>query len=342
MPEERVFDVGFGRGYLCGLLLRDGRVVAYYGIDVVPEYIEATRRMLAANEMEDREVQLEMGDLFKLRQAKVAQSRATLVICCEVLEHVADPETALSALAAALPKGTDLLFSVPLHGRLESVWGHVTVFDVARLKTMIEGAQLFVHHVEPVANTWTMVVASRDRKPSRRVQQARRRPSANAVEPLLEHYDFESIKPAAIKVSRQKIGTECVVRQGKSLVECHFTGTDQGADDRQVGGVSFDVRGFTGGRIDLGFLDFDKVVNVYIDAYAGNRRLGQWIWKPIPAHLAGRASRRFAFRVGESSPPFKVEGFEKIEGIDRIEVLAEIEPGESAAFSIRAAYLPRM
>jgi hypothetical protein len=131
------------------------------------------------------------------------------------------------------------------------------------------------------------------------------------------------------------------VKRGKSLVECHITGTDPGADDTQVGGVSFDVRGFTGGRIDLGFLDFDKVGKVCVAAYAGNRRLGQWVWKPISAHWAGRASRRFAFRIGESSPPFKVEGFEESEGIDRIEVLVEIEPSESAAFSIRAAYLPR-
>jgi 2-polyprenyl-3-methyl-5-hydroxy-6-metoxy-1,4-benzoquinol methylase len=340
-PGDRVFDVGFGRGYLCGLLLRDGRVAAYHGIDVVPEYIEATNRMLAANDLMNREVHLEMGNLFELRQSTVAESGATLVICCEVLEHVADPEAALAALSAALPIGTDLLFSVPLHGRLESVWGHVTVFDVSRLQDMIDAARLFVHHVEPVANTWTMVVASRDREASRRVQQSRRRPSASTSRALLQHYDFESVGSSAITVAQRATGTRCSVTRDKNLAKCQITAANGVANGKHVGGVSFAVRGFVAGRIELGFLEFDKVVRVRVEAYAGDQRIGQWVWRPVPAHLAGRASRRFAFRIGESSPPFKAEGFEKRDGIDRIEVLTEVAPGESAAFSIRAAYLPR-
>ncbi len=108
----------------------------------------------------------EIGDLYDLTRDRLDELGATFVICCEVLEHVPDAEKALKVLADALPDGAELLFSVPLHGRLEGVWGHVSVFDAARLKQMLDGAGLYAHHVEPLANTWSLVVASR--APSRR------------------------------------------------------------------------------------------------------------------------------------------------------------------------------
>src|SRR5699024_2685891 len=98
-------------------------------------------------------------------------------------------------LADVLPEGADLLFSVPLFGRLESVWGHLSVFDVARLKRMLAGAGLIAHHVEPVANTWTFVVASKSSEPSERVRQARSRPPHNVSQPLADKRVFRNVAP---------------------------------------------------------------------------------------------------------------------------------------------------
>jgi 2-polyprenyl-3-methyl-5-hydroxy-6-metoxy-1,4-benzoquinol methylase len=338
-PGDRVFDVGFGRGYLCGLLIRDGEIAAYHGVDVVPGYVDITRKMLAANDMEDREVGLELGNLFELRQARVARTAASLVICCEVLEHVDDPEAALAALAAALPKGTDLLFSVPIHGRLESVWGHVTVFDVARLKAMVENAGLFAHHVEPVANTWTMVVASRDSKPNRRVQASKWRIVANASTPLVEDYDFVQVNPSGMAPAKG-LNTNCVVEPSPQGATCHVT-SKLPDDPEEVcrGGLAFSVEGLNALRVDIGLLDFGHVEAVDVDLYA-RQHLGRWTWHPTPAQVANRDSRRYAMRYGLSSSPFRAHGFKRDGRVQRVEVTIEVRAGESAAFTFRAAYLP--
>lgn len=309
-PGERVFDVGFGRGYLAGLLLRDRALAAYHGIDIVPGHLRATRAMLEANGFADAEVEIRMGDVYDLTRDHVAAAGAELVICCEVLEHVPDPEKALRTLADALPDGADLLFSVPLHGRLEHVWGHVTVFDVARLKDMIEAAGLYVHHVEPLANTWTIVVASRHPEPSARVREATGRPPTNVSRPLTADLDFVDLPETALRGD-------------------------------PATGWEFPVRGLTALRLDLTPVDFTQVREVEVEVTAGTKRVGRWVWQPRPDQLARPGSRRFALRPGESSTTFQARSFGDLRAADRVVVRATAAPGHTAAFTLRAAYLPR-
>lgn len=312
-PGERVFDVGFGRGYLAGLLLRDRALAAYHGIDIVPRHITATQSMLEANGFTEADVDLRMGDVYELTPEQVAASGADLVICCEVLEHVPDPEKALQALANALPPGTDLLFSVPLHGRLEHVWGHATVFDVARLKAMIGAADLVVHHVEPLANTWTIVVASRNRRGSPRVRDASARPPVNVSVPLTTERDFVDVPASAISGDKQR--------------SCEFA-----------------VRGLAALRLELKMIDFSHVLEVDVDVYTGSRRVGRWSWQPRREDVATTTkpvSRRFALRPGESSATFQAVSFADLGAADRVAVTLSVKPGHTAEFDLRAAYLPR-
>src|SRR5690606_12630269 len=134
-----------------------------------------------------------------------------------------------------LPPQSDLLFSAPLHGRLESVWGHVTVFDVHRLRSMIKRARLVVHHVEPVANTWVMVVASRERAPSQRVLRQSSRPPRNVSRPLVHTYDFVDIDPKEITSVRYGDTVAEARIVGGSWVECQVnlkTSEPDGSKDR--------------------------------------------------------------------------------------------------------------
>jgi hypothetical protein len=149
--------------------------------------------------------------VYALERIEVAATGATVVVCCEVLEHLSDPEKALRALADALPDGADLIFSVPLYGRLEAVWGHCTVYDVARLRSMCEAAGLYVHHVEPLANTWNYVVASRGPEPSARVREAASRSWPTAPAMLARAYDFQTVERSQIRSGRWVARTDCTI-----------------------------------------------------------------------------------------------------------------------------------
>ena len=93
-----------------------------------------------------------------------------------MLEHLTDPELAIATLARSMTDDQAVLFSVPLLGRLEHVWGHLSLFDSTRLMSMCRRAALHVQHIEPVHNVWTLVLATRSpgRRPPRLAQVAGR------------------------------------------------------------------------------------------------------------------------------------------------------------------------
>jgi 2-polyprenyl-3-methyl-5-hydroxy-6-metoxy-1,4-benzoquinol methylase len=354
---ETVFDVGFGRGYLCGLLLRDRSVAAYHGIDVVPSFVDHVGAMLAANDLDGADVHVAAGDLYALDRNTLAATGATVVVCCEVLEHLKDPEKALRTLADALPDGTDLIFSVPLYGRLEAVWGHLTVFDVARLSRMCEAAGLYVHHVEPLANSWTFVVASRSSQPSLRVREvagsARRQPSprvrevAGSARPLatassVNEYDFQPVLRSQFRRGRWVIRSDCkVIPASYGNVQCEAIGHDPAVSGHgdQYAGVAFDVQGLTTLRLRFKFPVAAPVEQVFVDLHSGDQRVGRWTWEPASMEVS--KFRSYAFRLGQDTPPFAYRGRKQSEKpIDRVEVFVKITAGQRTSFRVGAAFLP--
>jgi 2-polyprenyl-3-methyl-5-hydroxy-6-metoxy-1,4-benzoquinol methylase len=327
---DRVFDVGFGRGYLAAQLIRERGVVGYHGIDIIDTWVDDSHRLLEANGLAGADIVLEQGDLFDLTKEQVSASGADLVICCEVLEHVDDAEKALRVLADALPDGADLLFSVPLHGRLEQVWGHTTVFDVARLKQMLDGAGLHAHHVEPLANTWSLVVASRDPDASARVRDASRRPAVRASVPLVTERRFVDLGP-----------DDLVALPGPGA-----TTTSGAPDGRHVtcsvttrGGVRFPVRGLESLRLSLLFTACDDLSRLEVVARSGQQEMASWSWTPGAKHPA-TGQRRVWFRAGEASAGFRAGPHGSMLDIDSVEVVAKVTAGRTVTFGLAAAYLP--
>lgn len=328
---DRVFDVGFGRGYLAAQLIKERGVEHYQGIDVEMAYRLQAEALFEANAVAGEAITLEEGDLFELTPEKVAATEASLVICCEVLEHVDDAELALRTLARALPEGADLVFSVPLHGRLESVWGHVSVFDVARLKEMLDGAGLHAHHVEPLANTWCLVVASSSPAPSTRVSEADRRPPIRASVALSEHRVFVDVGSEEVAAfDGGEITVPAVKDPANDIVVCR---TASG------GGVTFPVAGLEAMRIQLDVTNADAVQQFVVRAYAGKTRACTWVWRRTGRQAAARV-RRFSLRPGERSGLFVSNGHRDLERADRVVVVAKMEPGATAEFTVKAAYLP--
>lgn len=103
-----VLEVGCGEGHLSAILARDGRRVR--GVDISPSVIEQAR-----SNPDNRAygAQFEVASVYDL---SAERDSAELVVCCEVLEHLENPEAALAVLArVASPY---LLVSVPR----EPVW----------------------------------------------------------------------------------------------------------------------------------------------------------------------------------------------------------------------------
>ncbi len=105
---REVLEVGCGEGHLSAVLASDGRSVR--GIDISPSVIEQAR---SHPENRAHGARFEVGSVYDLSAEADA---AELVVCCEVLEHLEDPEKALAILARlARPH---LLVSVPR----EPIW----------------------------------------------------------------------------------------------------------------------------------------------------------------------------------------------------------------------------
>ncbi|MCE3248077.1 MAG: Methyltransferase type 12 [Geminicoccaceae bacterium] len=114
---REIHEVGCGEGHLSTRLAAEGWQVR--GSDVSPVAIfEAAERARACG----LAIPFRVGDLYDLEPAR---DGAPLVLCCEVLEHLPDPERALAVLAAlARPH---LIVSVPR----EPLW---RVLNLARGK----------------------------------------------------------------------------------------------------------------------------------------------------------------------------------------------------------------
>lgn len=338
---ERVFDVGIGRGYLAGVLLRDRELAGYHGIDIVSSSVGSARKMLEANGLESAEVGLAVGDIYDLTREQVEASGASLLICCEVLEHVPDAERALRTLADALPHGADLLFSVPLFGRLENVWGHVSVFDAARLKAMLHGAGLIAHHVEPLANVWTLVLASKSPEPSARVLAATARPGVNVSRPLSAKRDFVDIAAAGFAPERIVPGASCDLDPAEEYeTTCLISASAGTAVTGPQASVTFPVDGLESLRLMFRFIDFTAVSRVGVRALNGNRTVARWNWAPTASQVSGTAKKLFALRPGETISGFAAAEYGDVGSADRVQVAVKVRPGESAKFGLRAAYLP--
>lgn len=337
---DRIFDVGFGLGYLLGVLLREGQLSAYHGVDVVDSYLDFVQTSLNNADI-STEVKLAVRNLYDLTLEDTAAT--DLMICCEVLEHVPDAEEALKVLAAALPDSADLLFSVPMFGRLESVWGHLSVFDTHRLRQMLAGAGLYPHHVEPVANIWTFVLASKSPAPSERVAFARTRPPTNLSEPLVADYMFRVVEPTRLKTGRWASGaTTTLEEQDGDMVRCivQAGAAADGHTRGRYGGIAFEVESLSALRFKFALSDASGIDRIYIDLYDGEARVGRWSWKPSIAQRTAHGTFRFALRLGDDTSRFRLIECTPGAKVTDVEVFAKVRTESRASFDVCANYLP--
>ncbi len=92
--KRKIFEIGCGEGQLIGVLDQEGYDVA--GIDLDKEAVEISCENFA--QIGRGGVSVTLGDLYDLKEED-ERLRNCMLICCEVLEHVPDPEKALKIIS---------------------------------------------------------------------------------------------------------------------------------------------------------------------------------------------------------------------------------------------------
>lgn len=329
VPGDKIVDIGLGWGYQTGIFMRDSGFKSYTGIEIDDQLIPSIEQMIAVNDFDRSSVELRLGDLYSLTPRDLAD--ATLVMCCEVIEHVPDPEKALMVLGEALPSEADLLISVPLYRRLDNVWGHYNVFDAVRLRTMIAEAGLHVHYVQPVANTWAMALLARHEEPCERARIAASR--GPEIQPRAKYRGFTDIDLAGAEaVSHGEL--DATISNVDGGVRCRVK--ERRPSAAGSAGVRIPVPGLKAGRIELGLDDIADVNDVTITGYVGSDRVAQWTWEP--AKRPSTADRKsFLFYADHSGHFFKLVSAQTPGKIDHAEIAVRLKPGGTAQITVHRA-----
>lgn len=103
VPSKDVHEVGCGEGHILGVLHAHGYKVR--GCDISVESLEVARRESARRSLD---IPLQIKSIYELDPMADA---ADIVLCCEVLEHLTDPEAGFRKLLTVARKG--LIVSVP-------------------------------------------------------------------------------------------------------------------------------------------------------------------------------------------------------------------------------------
>lgn len=159
---REAFEVGCGEGVLSLELLRRGWNV--HGVDLEDSVVRQANAAAAAAGYGER---FHAADLYELPP----EPGAALVVCCEVLEHVHDPDRALELLAEMARPW--LLLSVPREplwrvlnvargkylSRLGDTPGHVQHWTPAEFTRLVSRYAQIVSVRQPLP--WTMVLCRR-------------------------------------------------------------------------------------------------------------------------------------------------------------------------------------
>jgi SAM-dependent methyltransferase len=202
--QERIVDIGCGSGSIGGRILALKHPDRYAAIEPSERMANAFVGTMEANGITPDRYELHHGSAEDLVLDVVTDVQPTLVLLLEVLEHVRDAGAVLGHVGRSLPTDSDLLISVPVLGRIEAEWGHLSVFDRSRLETLIADAGLRVHWVQPIADQWLFLLLSpTERAPSRLVHLCP--PPAGRASSAPEQYMFRQVPiadPATLEPPR--------------------------------------------------------------------------------------------------------------------------------------------
>ena len=113
-PATTHLEIGPGHGLLLHLACTAPSITSVTGWDVSETSIDQTRRCLKAMDVQ-REVRLELRDLFDTSGSPRVERNVGSVVLAEVLEHLEDPVEALKAVSQHMQPGAHLWVHVPIN-----------------------------------------------------------------------------------------------------------------------------------------------------------------------------------------------------------------------------------
>ena len=325
--HDRVLDVGMGHGWTAGMLALTVKPAAYAGIDLTDAKFASVLEMAEVNGIDARAWHLEVKDLYDLTPQWIEQRDPTILLLLEVLEHVPDPQRALTTIAESLGPRRELLFSVPMLGRIEACWGHVSIFDTHRVRQLCANAGLYVHWVEPLYNTWQLLLVSRSTVPpvrlgwvppgplARRTLHRRRdavRASADGAPARTNNGDpaFRSVslKPSALARSAwttSGVATPCLPHNtgGVRIGAQPRRGSRNGSE---FAGIAFPVSGLRVLRLEVSLPDSAGVSGLLVEGRdARGRRTVLWELRRRLLTRMPTAMTTYVLRPGQAASGFR-------------------------------------
>lgn len=156
----RILDVGCGPGVVAGTLALHRHLGEYLGVDLNAEKVGSARDMAHTNGFADT-LRFELGDATELPTTTIDSLAPDTVLLLEILEHLQQPAQVLASIADLVSESAQIVFSVPLLGRLEACWGHRTLYGVDAVLGLAASAGLRLLDVHEVHNVWALATVTR-------------------------------------------------------------------------------------------------------------------------------------------------------------------------------------
>jgi 2-polyprenyl-3-methyl-5-hydroxy-6-metoxy-1,4-benzoquinol methylase len=352
--DDRVLDIGMGDGWTAGILAQAVRPAAYAGIDLTDGKFDSVREMAEVNGLDASSWYLGVKDLHDLSPEWVEQHNPTIMLLLEVLEHVTDPQRALTTIADSLGPDTELLFSVPMLGRIESCWGHVSIFDAHRVRQLCENAGLYVHWVEPLYNTWQLLLVSRSPKPPARLAWLPQSPLAGAIGPALDQAGDDhtparvvdsdpTFHPAALTLSTLAPSAWSTPRSWPQVGRYETGGVRVDAQGQRglfgrahYAGIAVPVEGLRVLRLEISLPKPARVSRLLVEGRdAAGRRTVLWELTRGLRRRMPRAMTTYVLRPGQASGGFRPMDRSDPGATRVVEVVARLRPRTKAALVLR-------
>ncbi len=146
--EGRILEIGIGHGCYFDYLKQFG---PYLGIDIDHELVLAAQRRY-------RDADFAVADITSTSfTTLVPHASVDSIVCCNVLEHIADDRSAVANLLETLKPGGNLLLLVPalgyLYSDLDRLAGHHRRYDkkmMGRVLAGMPGTVMLMHYFNPI------------------------------------------------------------------------------------------------------------------------------------------------------------------------------------------------
>ncbi len=335
--EDRLLDIGTNYGYFAGVLAETVRPAAYTGIDLEQKYLDGVRQMAEVNGIDIDHWSLEVGDLYKLTQEWVAKQDPTMLLLLEVLEHLPDPRAALKTLAEVMPHESQLLFSVPMLGRLDACWGHHSLFDAERVRQLCAEAGLHIHWVEPVVNVWKLVLVSPSPTPPARISRL-----ISHHLPTRETVTIEDPKFRVVPLGQGSVAGEngtLSTDAGKGIRFDATAGRFRRLSRRACFAIPVD--GLRALRLEFESIDTTGVTAVTVEGLDGaGKPTCRWELTPTDKKPLPAKPVTYVFRPGQAAAGFKPKHAGDADATRTVEIAVQLAPGAKASLALRrAAYV---